>query len=200
MNCIEHTLAELRKGLIKALPGRIISDDFINHSERNHEELVQGVVTVLLQSIQLQDDWVSSLKLTIIGQVLVPTREGMPHDAEVAEQKLYHELRRYLRNARDLPAMSIDSVKFSAQIEHPFGWVVLDVLCGPVDESSIEKIGWPEEIYPPGIEVGELKEGHFDIDLEPHESDEEHQKWLQGDYSHSQPEAQIDMEFKHADD
>ncbi|MTD32408.1 hypothetical protein [Paludibacterium denitrificans] len=50
--------------------------------------------------------------------------------------------------------------------------------------------------YPPTIHVGNLKAVNMDIDIPPHDSDAEHQKWLKGDYSTSQPELQIDQEFQ----
>ena len=196
MNVVEHTLKQLRIGLTNALPDRIVSEDFINHDQRNRDEIFQGIVTVLLKKIRPSDDWSSYLDLIIIGQIEVSQRDSHPHDAERAELKLYHELRRYLRNATGLPHISLEDVKFSAQIEHPFGWVAIDARCGPINEACIEGIDDPDEIFPPDVNVGALKTGHFDIDIRPHESDEEHQKWLKGDYSDSQPEAQIDVEFK----
>lgn len=200
MDTYKHHLALLREGLAKALPDRIISKDFINHDQREREELLKGVVTVLLPRIKPGETWSSSVTLMIIGQVEVSQREDSPEAVEDAELKLYHELRRYLKNTSGLPNIELVDVHFSAQREHPFGWVSIDAIYGPIDEADIEGIDNPSEIMPPGVNESELKSGNMDIDIRPHESREEHEKWLKGDYSSSQPEAQIHMEFKHADD
>ncbi|OWY40062.1 hypothetical protein CEK28_04825 [Xenophilus sp. AP218F] len=194
MTAAARTLAALRASLAAALPGRIHSPDFVDHPRRQPAELEKGVVTVLMPDIQ-PDDWQSNLSLKVVGQVQVHERSSLPHDVEAAELALYSQLVAWLRNpGAGVPRLQARAARFSSQMEFPYGWVALDVSCGPIDDAA----GDDGELYPPNLQPGHLSGTHIDIDLSPHETREEHHKWLNGDYRASQPE--LTLETKHAAD
>lgn len=190
---ISTTMEALRSNLGIALSDRVMSKDFVDFQQRRLDQLEKGIVTVLLPDMEQTDEWESTLKLMMVGQLAVPEREGTPHDIEVAELKLYQQLRAFLRNpGAGVPRLKARRIRFSSQTEFPFGWVSIELECGPLDMAADDDATG----YPPTVHVSDLKAVNMDIDIPPRDSDAEHQKWLNGDYSTSQPELQIDQEFQ----
>ncbi|MTD32407.1 hypothetical protein [Paludibacterium denitrificans] len=95
---ISTTMEALRTNLVSALPGRVMSPDFVDFQQRRLDQLEKGIVTVLLPDMEQTDEWESTLKLMMVGQLAVPERDGTPHDIEVAELALYQQLRAFIRN------------------------------------------------------------------------------------------------------
>ncbi|OQS44030.1 hypothetical protein [Chromobacterium haemolyticum] len=192
MSAIARTLSTLRRQLALALPDRLISPDLIDHSNRQRDELERGVVTAVLPEVAM-DEWQDTLQLKLVGQVAVAERDTTQQDVERAELRMLQQLRAFLRNpGGDLPRLRCERALLSGQFEYPFGWVALDVACGPLDLSDSPD----DELYPPPVAFGQLTHAHLDIDAPPHESAAEHQKWLAGDYSGSKPEADMDLKLR----
>jgi len=53
----------------------------------------------------------------------------------------------------------------------------------------------PQDMYPPNVIVSDLKGVNALIDIEPHESRAEHEKWLNRDFSKSVPDAEMNIEY-----
>ncbi|EEG08232.1 hypothetical protein [Pseudogulbenkiania ferrooxidans] len=189
---ITRALDGLTAGLTAALPDRIVSDQFVDHPGRHRDELERGVVCLLLPSGQLPSEWETELKLTLVGQLAVPERGGTTRQVRDAELELLQQLLAFTRNpGADVPRLNVKGFRTSSQMEFPFGWVALEVTAGPLDLAD----GTDGEIYPPSTSIGTLRTAHIDIDIPPHVSAAEHQKWLDGDYSTSTPEMQTHVEL-----
>ncbi|WP_024303322.1 hypothetical protein [Pseudogulbenkiania sp. MAI-1] len=187
---ITRALDSITAGLIAALPDRVVSDQFVDHPQRKVEDLHLGVVCLLLPSGSLPSEWETDLKLTLVGQVKVVERGGTTRQVRDAELALLQQLLAFARNpGAGVPRLNVTSFRTSSQMEFPFGWVTLEVTAGPLDLAD----GADDEIYPPSVVIGELKTAHVDIDIRPHEQPSEHNKWLTGDYSTSQPDLQADI-------
>lgn len=209
MNIFQAELDELKNGIAEALPGVIVRGSLVDHENLRSEELRAGVVTVLLERIENDGDWRSTLRLLITGQLEVPGRPGDVEEQaslgsviERAEVALYAKLRAYLRNTGGLPHIEAREVQFSAQSKPPFGWFLLRADYGPLNEACLD---WdfggddvPEGMYPPQVEqvISRLSGVDVKIDIEPHENAAEHQKWVEGDESTSCPDVKTIVELK----
>ena len=198
MNVYANDLKRLRDGIRSALPGVIVNDSLIDHAQFRRGELLNGAVTVLLERIDTSDDWYSTMKVLITGQMEVKSAEKKEETGalvEAAELALFSKLRRYLRNTGGLPAVKLKEVVFSAQSKVPFGWFLIRADYGGIDETQGDDTA-DDGIYPPNVLVSDFNSMHIDIDVKPHETQAEHKKWLDGDYSSSQPEADLTVERK----
>lgn len=198
MNIFQAEIEQLKTALAAALPGVRVNGSLIEHEELRRDELLQGVVTVLLERIKPNDDWGSTLQLLITGQVeVIPAANPDNTGAlvEAAELDLYARLRAWLRNSGGLPNLAVADVEFSAQSKVPFGWFLIRADYGGIDETQGDDTA-DDGIYPPNVLVSDFNSMHIDIDVKPHETLAEHKKWLDGDYSSSQPEADLTVERK----
>ena len=202
MNLFQHELDLLKAGIAQALPGVHVRGSLVEHEELRRDELLIGVVTVLLERIKAEGEWDSYLQVLIPGQVEVVKSlpaDDMGEKVEAAELALYSKLRAYLRNTGGLPHVAVNDVQFSAQSKVPFGWFLLRAQYGPMNEACLD---WdfgsgdvPDGMYPPNVRIGDLNQVHLFIDAEPHEHLTEHEKWLAGDESTSQPDLKTTVEL-----
>lgn len=195
MNRYQRLLASLRQQLQLALPGRVVARDLQDHPQRPLDQLLQGVVTVIVPEVQL-DPWLETLRLTLVGQLAVPERASSPAAVEDAELQLLQQLLAFVRNpGGELPRLHSPRARLSGQLEYPFGWVALELDCGPLDGSEDDD----SQLYPPGRQPGQLGGVQLDIDLRGHESRDEHLKWLAGNYQDSQPDLSVEMRLHGTD-
>lgn len=196
MNCFQYHLDALKAGIEKAMPDVIVNRSLIDHSELRRDELLTGVITILMERINVQNDWTSSLRVLITGQLEVEPaaeQEQTGGLVEVAELALFSRLRAFLRNTGGLPHIDLEFVEFSAQSKVPYGWFVLRINYGPLNEASSDMLD--EDIYPSNVIVSDLKGVNARIDIEPHEMRKEHEKWLDDDFSSSVPDAEVNIEY-----
>lgn len=196
MNCFQYHLDALKAGIEKAMPDVIVNRSLIDHTELRRDELLTGVITILMERINVQNDWTSSLRVLITGQLEVEPaaeQEQTGGLVEVAELALFSRLRAFLRNTGGLPHIDLEFVEFSAQSKVPYGWFVLRINYGPLNEASSDMLD--EEIYPSNVIVSDLKGVNARIDIEPHEMRKEHEKWLDDDFSSSVPDAEVNIEY-----
>lgn len=194
MNLYQSELSRLKQGIAAALPGIKVNESLIEHEFLRREELMAGVVTVLLEQIKPEDDWLSIFQLMITGQVEVEPESNTDDTGakvEAAEIALFYRLRAYLRNTGDLPRVVVEDVQFSTQSKRPFGWFLIRARFGPINDAC-----GGDDAYPPQMRITDLNRVNVNIDTDPHETGAEHKKWLEGDYSTSQPEATAQVEFK----
>lgn len=196
MNCFQYHLDALKAGIEKAMPDVIVNRSLIDHTELRRDELLTGVITILMERINVQNDWTSSLRVLITGQLEVEPaaeQEQTGGLVEVAELALFSRLRAFLRNTGGLPHIELEFVEFSAQSKVPYGWFVLRINYGPLNEASSDMLD--EDIYPSNVIVSDLKGVNARIDIEPHEMRKEHEKWLDDDFSSSVPDAEVNIEY-----
>ncbi len=200
MNIFQAEIEQLKTALAAALPGVRVNGSLIEHEELRRDELLQGVVTVLLERIKPNDDWGSTLQLLITGQgEVIPAANPDNTGAlvEAAELDLYARLRAWLRNSGGLPNLAVADVEFSAQSKVPFGWFLLRAQYGPINEACTD---WsdddaPPGMYPPGVVVSPLGGVDIKVDIEPHESVAVHQKWLLGEPTAEKPDMNFTVEL-----
>lgn len=192
MNQISVVLSRIRSALALAIPDRIIATDLVDFPQRKVPELEKGIVTVLLLAADLHD-WDGMLNMKLVGQISVPERTSTKHDIETAELEIFQQLRAFIRNpGPGIPRIQAHQVRFSSQMEFPWGWVSMDIDVGPIDLAD----GDDSEVYPPTVHIGDLKSVHVDIDVhDPLRSRDEHLKWLGGDTSSSKPDLSTQLEL-----
>lgn len=71
MNCFQQYLDDLKAGIETAIPDVLVNRSLIDHTDLRRDELLQGVITILLERIVVRDDWSSSLRVLITGQLEV---------------------------------------------------------------------------------------------------------------------------------
>ena len=202
MNVYANDLKRLRDGIRSALPGVIVNDSLIDHAQFRRGELLNGAVTVLLERIDTSDDWYSTMKVLITGQMEVKSAEKKEETGalvEAAELALFSKLRRYLRNTGGLPAVKLKEVVFSAQSKVPFGWFLLRAQYGPINEACTDwdfgDLPAPPNMYPPSVLITPLGGVDIKVDIEPHESAAVHQKWLLGEPTAEKPDMIFTVEL-----
>lgn len=202
MNIISYEMEKLKRGIAAAMPARVVSHSLIDHAELRRDELLKGVVTVMLERIKNDDDWTATLQVLITGQLEIEPpadKDTMGALVEAAEAELYSELRAFLRNTGGLPAVEVQEVEFSAHSKAPFGWFVLRANYGPINEACTDwdfgDLPAPPNMYPPGVLVTPFGGADIKIDVEPHESDAVHNKWLNGETTAEQPDATLTVEL-----
>lgn len=202
MNIISYEMEKLKRGIAAAMPARVVSHSLIDHAELRRDELLKGVVTVMLERIKSDDEWTAMLQVLITGQLEIePPADKDTTGAlvEAAESELYSELRAFLRNTGGLPAVEVQEVEFSAHSKAPFGWFVLRANYGPINEACTDwydgDLDAPPNMYPPGVLVTPFAGAEIKIDVEPHESDAVHNKWLAGEQTAEQPDATLTVEL-----
>lgn len=193
MSAIARALSKLESSLRAALPGRVVSTEFVDFAQRRGDELQQGVVTLLLPGGDL-GDWETTLKLTLVGQITVPERTGTQRQLRDAELAMLAQLQAWISNPGDTPHLEASGFKTSSQMEYPNGWVSIELSAGPLDVTDGAD---DSEIYPPNLQPGVLRSVHMDIDMQ-HQPDSVHQQWLAGDYSRTQPTLSTTVELNHA--
>lgn len=203
MNIYAYEIEKLKRGIAAAMPQRMVSGSLIDHAEIRRDELLKGVVTVMLERIKGDGDWSSTLQILITGQVeieLPANKDTMGALVEAAELSLYAELRAYLRNSGGLPNIEVQDVEFSAHSKAPFGWFLLRAQYGPINEACTDwdfgHLPAPPNMYPPHVLITPFDGADIKIDAEPHETDAVHQKWLRGEPTAGQPDASLTVELK----
>lgn len=191
---VRRQLDVLRDRFALALPGRTVSRSFYDHAQHRADDLERGVVTLLMRKRRPVDDWSIELELSLIGQLQNPDRDAVPADTENLELELEAELQAICRNpGNDMPRIIVRSVQTSSQIEHPFGWVAMEITVGPIDAAMADD----SELYPPTLTLPSSFAGmQVDIDIPPHESRTEHERWLERNYASSRPELSTTVELK----
>ena len=202
MSIIAFEMEKLKRAIAAGMPARFVSGSLIEHEELRRAELLQGVITVLLERIKNDDDWTSTLQVLITGQLEVELpvdKDGMGALVESAEINLYSELRSVLRQLGNLPGIEVEGVEFSAHSKAPFGWFLLRAQYGPINEACTDwdfgDLPAPPNMYPPSVLITPLGGVDIKVDIEPHESAAVHQKWLLGEKKKKKPDMIFTVEL-----
>jgi len=182
-------LSSLQVALAAAYPLRTVTRSLKDYAERQPAELKAGVFTIITGGQTGEDVYDQRLKLIVVGQVQLG-EQAAGEDVEEAELIMAREVKTLIQRQMTGPLMRITNIDHSSQLEVPYGWVSLAVECGPYD--ATEPLTVDETIG----NLTDFLTFRADLDIaDPHQSDAEHQKWVQDapDYSISQPDAQLSV-------
>ena len=194
MQSVHKVLVELRRRMTQALPNRVVADDYVDFAQRRRDELLKGVISVLLTDVKPQSEWTCMADVTVVAQIEVQTRDGHPSDGELAEQILAGEIRAFLRNPSGaIPHVEVLSIGYSAQREHPYHWCAFRCGVGLIDESGD---GLQDgQLYPLWVDPQVLAGVDVKIDMDPHETRAQHDAWLAGDETPNPPDLKLTVEL-----
>lgn len=191
---ISRALVALETSLRAAMPTSIVSADFVDFTQRRAADLQRGVVTLLHVGGDRSSEWETMLTLKLVAQVTVPERISSQRALRDAELALLQGLHAWINNPGSAaPSLQTPGYKTSGQMEFPNGWVSIDLTAGPLDLAD----GDDAEIYPPGMQPGELARVWMGFDLAPHQDQTVHQQWLAEDFT-TPPDLSTTVELPHA--
>lgn len=175
---IQYFLDDLKTALSAALPGRIVTDSYQDHAQRNLADLQAGVISILAGQVEPESEWIDKLSFRIIGQIAVDESTQQPGDVQRAELLLYRQIRAFCANpGNNLPTQWIKRVRLSNQIEYPFGWIVIEMIPPELSISDDDALTYPPSQTPPA-DFTAVKLG---IDIEPHASAAQAAAWIEAD-------------------
>ena len=118
-----------------SVPHRVVNRDFVAREDLETRDLSKGIFSFLYQGErQADDDILVMLQVLVVAQIEIKER-AKPSDVEKAELKLLQEFRRFSNSERG-SEFHIKNVATSHQIEHPYGWVMINCEFGPMDLSE----------------------------------------------------------------
>lgn len=126
MNLIKTTLAA-------ALPARIVTRDMMDFAGRKHSDLQAGIYTLVsigesgYQNLMSRKAMDGSQKVLLVGQFVL-AEEATTSAIEDAEFAMIDEIKSVLQALPPaLCQLQITGFRQSGQIEHPRGWVGIDL-------------------------------------------------------------------------
>ena len=126
MNLIKTTLAT-------ALPARIFTRDMMDFAGRKNSDLQAGIYTLVsngesgYQNLLSRKAMDGSQKILLIGQIEM-SEDSNPSALEDAEFVMVDEIKTFLRALPPaLCQLQMTAFRQSGQIEHPRGWVAIDL-------------------------------------------------------------------------
>ncbi|TCS35794.1 hypothetical protein EDC30_10993 [Paucimonas lemoignei] len=179
-------LTSFKDAIAGAYPSRIATRSLKDFAERDHTELKAGIYTVIADGRPEGDVYFQSMNFIVVGQIQLGEKaEG--EEVENAELEMAREITNLIQRKFTGPDMKITKVDQSAQLEVPYGWISMHIRVGPYD--ATEPLTADEVLG----NLTDFLTVRADVDIAPHESAAEHQKWAQDtpDYSTSQPDAQL---------
>lgn len=128
---------ELLKSHFQSLvPGRIVTRDLVDPSQRDLDEMKQGVFTILSRSENNYANYpgrtaqLGTQQIIIIGQIQ-PNNDPSGLDCENAEFDLLEDVKTLVRSS--LPAgisnLLLQDFKQSSQLDRPFAWILCNLTC-----------------------------------------------------------------------
>lgn len=136
---IAQLAADLDTALAAALPTRIVTRNFIDAPERDDADLAQGVVTILVLGADNLSgppdlaEMTGQARLMLLGQIKVG-EDSTGSAIEDAELTLFNELKAFAAEpGAGLCSFDLISVAFSAQLDHPYGWLRCEAVYAELD-------------------------------------------------------------------
>lgn len=133
MSELSDRMELLKTSLATAAPSRIVTRSLKDFGGRKQAELEAGIYTIISRRESEYSNYLGRMAsfgkkgLLILGQVKV-AENSEPVDSEDAEGVMIDEIKAFVR---DLPAglgdMTLERVTQSAQLDHPYGWVVFEL-------------------------------------------------------------------------
>lgn len=134
-DALNTALEAIRSQLEVALPGRLVTRQFLPLGMRSLDELQAGVVCVVCLGEQGFANYrgreadLGTLKVVIVGQLQVPDGPDAPGRVELAELELAGEIKSWLAGPPAAPLRQVlaGGWRQSGQLEAPAGWVVFEL-------------------------------------------------------------------------
>lgn len=133
MSIWEDRLGQLVAALGDAYPQRVVTRSFRNFDYRAPQDLARGVFTILSRSGQFdlsrqRLDGSYSHQLLLVGQ-FVGKEDDEPQQTEAREFAMLEEIFDFVATASgELRGLDVVGWRNSMQLEHPWGWVQLDLI------------------------------------------------------------------------
>lgn len=131
MSALGTKFEQLRSALEAAQPARIVTRSF--GQDRSDADLRAGVFTILAQgeggfnNLPGREAMYGTVDLVILGQIKVAEADPAA-DLEEAEFTLIEEIKAFVRALPvGIDSLMIKSYRQSGQIEHPYGWVLIEM-------------------------------------------------------------------------
>lgn len=126
MNLIVSTLAAL-------YPARVVTRDLKDFAERKKTDLDAGVYTVLslgesgYANYRGREGMDGTVKILLVGQIRL-SENAAPHAVEDAEGAMADEIKGLVRALPPaLCSLEMKGFRQSGQVEHPYGWIAVDL-------------------------------------------------------------------------
>lgn len=134
-DALNTALEAIRSQLEVALPGRLVTRQFLRLGMRSQAELQAGVVCVVCLGEQGFANYrgreadLGTLKVVLVGHLEVPDGPDAPGRVELAELALAGEIKAWLAGPPAAPLRQVlaSGWRQSGQLEAPSGWVVFEL-------------------------------------------------------------------------
>lgn len=126
-------LAMIATQLATACPARVVGRSLKDHAAHKNDELTSGVLTLLAtgegqyQNLNGRIGLDARARAVLIGQLRV-AEDTEPLAVEQAELTLFEEVLDALRSGpMALRCLDLKDFRQSGQIEHPYGWIAIEL-------------------------------------------------------------------------
>lgn len=133
MSEFDTRLAALAAHLTTACPTRAVTRSLKDFAQRTDAELAAGILSVIgsgagrFRNLRERIGMDATQRVIVVGQLRV-AESATPLAVEQAEFTLYDEVIAALQaGAGTLRCIDIADFRQSAQLEHPYGWIALDL-------------------------------------------------------------------------
>lgn len=125
-------LQALADSLAAFLPARVVGRSLVDPAQASQADLLAGVLCLVngggggFANYLGRVGQLGSLRARIVGFVLVPEKGTAGVDVEAAELALLDDVLRWMNGHAPVTVLPLDWAQ-SQQLEHPYGWFVLDL-------------------------------------------------------------------------
>ncbi|TKA91817.1 hypothetical protein FAZ79_00490 [Guyparkeria sp. SB14A] len=180
MSTIGVFLKILADTMAAQVPGRVVTRSYQEFARRKHSDLEAGVWTLLCEGQAQIERYAEHFGAVLVGQIQLGEK-ATGEEIEEAELAMIDEMRDFCERVKGVQVRPV-RWKQSMQIDHPYGWVAVDLDFGPV------------ELTPDSLKVlADLNLVHVDMDIPPF-TPEHHQTWAVDEDYTNPPDAQDDIQ------
>lgn len=133
MSEFDTRLAALAAHLATSCPLRTVTRSLKDFAQRDDDELTAGILSVIgsgagrFRNLRERLGMDATQRVIVVGQIRV-AESATPLAVEQAEYTLYDEVIAALRaGTGTLRCIDLADFRQSAQLEHPYGWIALDL-------------------------------------------------------------------------
>lgn len=184
-------LQTFKDSLARAYPHRVATRVLKDFADRETAQLKKGVFSVIAKEQTGGDVYESMLSFLVVGQCQL-NEKSSGEDIEEFELTMAREIKNLVQRQTQGPVIRITNIAHSNQVEAPYGWISAQLECGPYD--ATEPLTTDEVLG----HLTDFLTFHSDIDLSnPHNTNQEHQMWLQEPPVHSvgEPDAELRVDI-----
>lgn len=115
-----------------ALPSRVVTRNLLNFDLRLETDLLAGVLTLVVSregefsNYRGREAQLGKLSVVLVGQLKV-AESALPSEVEDAEFAFAEQVKTFLQGVLPVQDALLQEVRFSGQLEAPYGWFAMDV-------------------------------------------------------------------------